>query len=239
MQKNINNQLYPIITVVGVSLALIVGISWWLGGESNNNLQNTAAVNLATEETLPAPLAPEQLPAYNQDMTNETNKVVVFDTNKGIIEIELYNDLMPITAGNFQKLVEEGFYDGIKFHRVIEGFMVQGGDPNTKTSDVASYGRGGPGYAIPDEHVANEKLSNVRGTLSMANSGPNSGGSQFFINLVDNVNLDFDKPPLSSQHPVFGHIVAGMDVVDSIGMSETNMNDLPVEDIVITKAYLK
>ena len=140
---------------------------------------------------------------------------------------------MPITAGNFIKLAEEGFYDNTKFHRVIDGFMIQGGDPNTKTEDVASYGTGGPGYAIPDEHVEGEKLTNVRGTIAMANSGPNSGGSQFFINLVDNSFLDFNKEPLSSKHPVFGRVIEGMDVVDAIANVETGARDIPVEDVVI------
>ncbi|MCA9354846.1 MAG: peptidylprolyl isomerase [Candidatus Kaiserbacteria bacterium] len=167
------------------------------------------------------------------------NPVAVLNTNMGTIEIELFEDYMPITAGNFAKLVEEGYYDGIKFHRVIDGFMVQGGDPITKTNEVLRYGTGGPGYAIPDEHIKGDHLTNVRGTISMANSGPNSGGSQFFINLVDNTNLDFDKPPLTSKHPVFGQVVAGMDVVDAIGHVETNMNDLPLEDVVIESATIR
>ena len=117
--------------------------------------------------------------------------------------------------------------------------MIQGGDPITKTDDVMRYGTGGPGYSIPDEHVQGEKLTNVRGTISMANSGPNSGGSQFFINLVDNTNLDFDKPPLTSKHPVFGKIVAGMDVIDAIGQVETNAADQPLDPVVITTATIK
>ena len=103
------------------------------------------------------------------------NKVVL-STNKGDIVIELAED-MPITAGNFKKLVEEGFYDGVIFHRIIDGFMIQGGDPT-------GTGTGGPGYKIKDEFTDHNK--NDRGTLSMANAGPNTGGSQFFINLVNN-----------------------------------------------------
>ncbi|MCA9362168.1 peptidylprolyl isomerase, partial [Candidatus Kaiserbacteria bacterium] len=161
------------------------------------------------------------------------NSIAVLNTNMGTIEIELYEDQMPITAGNFKKLVNEGYYDGIQFHRVIEGFMIQGGDPITKTDEVLRYGTGGPGYSIPDEHIKSDKLTNVRGTISMANSGPESGGSQFFINLVDNINLDFDKPPLSSKHPVFGKVVSGMEVVDAIGQVDTNMNNFPTEPVVI------
>ncbi|MCA9363410.1 peptidylprolyl isomerase [Candidatus Kaiserbacteria bacterium] len=167
------------------------------------------------------------------------NRIAVLNTNLGTIEIELFEDTMPITAGNFAKLIEEGYYDGIKFHRVIDGFMIQGGDPITKTDEVLRYGTGGPGYAIPDEHIKGDLLTNVRGTISMANSGPNSGGSQFFINLVDNVNLDFDKAPLTSQHPVFGRVITGMDVVDKIGGVETNPSNLPLEDVVIESATLR
>ncbi|MEK7638827.1 MAG: peptidylprolyl isomerase [Patescibacteria group bacterium] len=172
-------------------------------------------------------------------MTNKSNPVAVLNTNKGTFEIELFEDTMPITAGNFAKLVEEGFYNDIKFHRVIDGFMIQSGDPITKTDEVLRYGTGGPGYAIPDEHIKGQYLTNVRGTIAMANSGPDTGGSQFFINLVDNTNLDFDKQPLSSKHPVFGRVVGGMEVVDAIGKVETNSNDLPQADVVIESATLR
>ena len=152
---------------------------------------------------------------------------VTFETNKGDIVIKLYKD-MPITTGNFEKLVKQGFYDGIIFHRVIENFMIQGGDP-------IGTGMGGPGYVIEDEFV--EGHSNVRGTISMANTGqPNTGGSQFFINLVDNSNLDFDKQPLTSKHPVFGEVTEGMDVIDAIAKVPKGANDKPLEDVVIIKA---
>ncbi len=145
---------------------------------------------------------------------------VILETNHGEIEIELFED-MPITAGNFKKLVGEGFYDGVIFHRIIPNFMIQGGDPT-------GTGRGDAGYKIKDEFTDHNR--NDRGTLSMANSGPNTGGSQFFINLVDNNYLD-------PKHPVFAKVVRGMDVVDKIGKVKTQ-NDRPVEDVVIVKAYL-
>ena len=151
---------------------------------------------------------------------------VLLKTTNGDITIELY-DNMPITAGNFEKLVREGFYNGVIFHRVIGNFMIQGGDPT-------GTGMGGPGYKIKDEFV--EGSSNLRGTISMANSGPNSGGSQFFINLVDNTNLDWDKPPLTSKHPVFGKVVAGMEVVDAIGKVQTGPGDRPVVEVKIIEA---
>ncbi|MAZ56212.1 peptidylprolyl isomerase [bacterium] len=163
------------------------------------------------------------------------NPIAIISTNYGVIELELFADTMPVTAGNFTKLAEEGFYNGTKFHRVISDFMVQGGDPNSKGTDESTYGTGSPGYTIQDEHVAGEMLSNVKGTIAMANSGPNTGGSQFFINLADNTYLDFDKEPLQSKHPVFGRVVSGMDVVEKIGVVETKERDIPVEPIVVEK----
>ena len=147
------------------------------------------------------------------------NKKVLLETTKGNIVIELDSNI-PITAGNFETLVSQGFYDGIIFHRVIEGFMIQGGDPT-------GTGMGGPGYNIKDEFSKNNK--NNRGTISMANSGIDTGGSQFFINLVDNNFLD-------SKHPVFGKVVEGMDVVDVIGKVETDVNDRPIDEVKIIKA---
>lgn len=156
------------------------------------------------------------------EVTEETTAAgakVKLETNHGDIIIKLHDD-MPVTAGNFKKLVEEGFYDGVIFHRIIPDFMIQGGDPT-------GTGRGGPGYAIQDEFTDNNK--NNRGTLSMANSGPNTGGSQFFINLVNNNMLD-------PKHPVFGEVVEGMDIVDKIAKVPTAAGDRPVDDVTIVKA---
>ncbi len=148
---------------------------------------------------------------------------VKLETNQGDIIIELYSG-MPITAGNFEKLVQQGFYDGVIFHRVIEGFMLQGGDPD-------GTGMGGPGYEIKDEFTETSLDENNRGTISMANAGPNTGGSQFFINLADNNFLD-------GKHPVFGKVVGGMDVVDKIAKVQTNAQDRPVEEVKIIKATI-
>ncbi len=153
---------------------------------------------------------------------NNNAKKVLLETNKGNITIELYSD-MPITAGNFEKLAKQGFYNGVIFHRIIDGFMIQGGDPE-------GTGTGGPGYAIKDEFSKNsEHNKNNRGTISMANAGPNTGGSQFFINLADNNFLD-------GKHPVFGKVVEGMGVVDAIAKVETDANDRPVQEVRIIKA---
>ena len=151
--------------------------------------------------------------------TTETGKKVLLKTSMGDITLQLYEDT-PITSGNFQKLVEKGFYDGVIFHRIIDGFMVQGGDPT-------GTGCGGPGYAIKDE--LNRKNKNDRGTISMANAGPNTGGSQFFINLVNNNFLD-------SKHPVFGKVIEGMDVVDALGKVKTGAMDKPVKEVKIESA---
>ncbi len=148
---------------------------------------------------------------------------VLLKTNKGDIVIRLYKD-MPITAGNFAKLVGEGFYDGIIFHRIIDDFMIQGGDPE-------GTGMGGPGYTIKDEFTHSVGNKNNRGTISMANAGPNTGGSQFFINLANNNFLD-------AKHPVFGEVIEGMDVVDKIAKVQTDGNDRPLETIKIIEAKL-
>jgi len=234
MDAQLKQSLISIIGLLVICGALVAGISFFLGGEAE-----LPEVNITNETQIDTPLELNAIDPYEADISNRMNPIAILETNKGTIEIELYDDAMPITAGNFMKLINEGFYDGIKFHRVIEGFMIQGGDPITKTAEVGRYGTGGPGYAIPDEHIAGDKLSNVRGTISMANSGPNSGGSQFFINLNDNTNLDYDKQPLQSKHPVFGRVVAGMDVVDAIAVVETGPTDLPLEEVVIEKATIK
>ena len=174
----------------------------------------------------------------NDEVEKMSNPIVVFETSKGNFEVELFLAESPVTAGNFKKLAEEGFYDGTRFHRVISDFMIQGGDPLSKnTSMMNRWGTGGPGYSIKDEFI--EGLSNVRGTISMANSGPNSGGSQFFINVVNNTPLDWNKAPSSSKHPVFGKVVSGMEVVDAISVVRTAGSDRPAEDVVINKVYIK
>ena len=156
--------------------------------------------------------------------------MIKLETSLGDIILELNEEAAPKTVANFLDYVNSGHYDGTIFHRVIDGFMIQGGDPT-------GTGYGDPSIkSIPDEFV--EGHSNVRGTISMANAGPNTGSSQFFINLVDNSFLDYDKQPLTSKHPVFGEVVEGMDVVDKIASVETDARDKPTEDVVILKAYV-
>jgi len=160
-------------------------------------------------------------PAATNVSAPATQEHVLLETTMGNITIALDPD-MPITAGNFEKLVRSGFYEGVIFHRVIPGFMIQGGDPT-------GTGMGGPGYTIPDEFTSHNY--NTRGKVAMANAGPNTGGSQFFINLVDNDRLD-------TGYPVFGTVTAGMDVVDAIGNVTTDENNRPLTNVTILHAEI-
>jgi cyclophilin family peptidyl-prolyl cis-trans isomerase len=146
--------------------------------------------------------------------------LVLMETSMGDIKIKLYMDKAPITAGNFKELIEQGFYDGIIFHRVIDGFMIQGGDPT-------GTGTGGSPNTIPDE-LGEGLKHNKKGILSMANSGPNTGSSQFFITLVPTPHLD-------GKHAIFGEVIEGMDVVEKIGKVKTDARDKPVEEVVMEK----
>ena len=150
--------------------------------------------------------------------------VILLETTMGNIKVELFDDKVPITASNFKKLVSEGFYDGIVFHRVIPDFMIQGGDPT-------GTGTGGPGYTIQDEFTP-ELRHDRKGLFSMANSGPNTGGSQFFITLVP-------TPWLDDKHAIFGQVIEGMDVVDKIGSTPIDAQDRPVTEVKITKATVQ
>ena len=152
------------------------------------------------------------------------NRIAVFETNKGTFEIELFEDKVPVTTKNFIDLVDKGFYNGLIFHRVIDGFMIQGGDPE-------GTGMGGPGYTIPDEF--NKDLRHdSEGIISMANAGPNTGGTQFFITLAA-------TPWLDGHHAVFGKVIEGMDVVRAIGKVKCDGRDKPLEDVVINKVTIK
>jgi len=143
-------------------------------------------------------------------------------TNRGTIELELFDEDAPKTVENFRKLASDGFYDGVIFHRVIEGFMIQGGDPT-------GTGSGGPGYQFEDE--PNEHAV-VRGALAMANAGPNTNGSQFFIVTADAC------PWLDGKHTVFGRVTGGMDVVDAISKVDTGPGDRPRDEVRIESIAL-
>ena len=159
---------------------------------------------------------------------------VLMQTSEGNVTLEVFDDTMPIPAGNFLKLVGEGYYDGLHFHRVIKGFMIQGGCSNSSDPNSPRCGTGGPGYTIQDEHPANAQFTNDVGTLSMANTGrPNSGGSQFFINTNHNRFLDWWDHSTASAHPVFAKVVDGMDVIKAIENTSTGMQDRPIKPIQI------
>lgn len=159
--------------------------------------------------------------AGKEDSKSSDGNFVNMETSMGMIKIKLFTKEAPITTANFKKLVNEGFYNGIIFHRVIDGFMIQGGDPT-------GTGTGGSKVTIQDEFGPGLKHTKA-GMLSMANRGPNTGTSQFFITLAA-------TPWLDGKHAIFGEVVGGMDVVNKIGKTKTGPNDKPVTEIKIIKA---
>lgn len=160
----------------------------------------------------------------NFSTTPIADEYAVFDTNMGTFKVRLFGSKVPITVKNFEYLTKKGFYNGLTFHRVIEGFMIQGGDPQGN-------GMGGPGYEIPDE-FSKDLHFNQMGMLAMANRGPNTGGSQFFITLGP---TDW----LEGKHTIFGTVVQGMDVVEKIGKVRTDKHDKPKQDVVINSITLQ
>lgn len=166
------------------------------------------------------------------------NPTATFETSLGTFTAEIYQDKMPITAGNFIALAQRGFYDGLHFHRVIKDFMIQFGCEFSKDPASPRCGTGGsPLGRVQDEHPAAHKLSNEIGTLSMANTGaPNSGGAQFFVNTKHNSFLDWFTPG-QSKHPVFGKVTGGMDVVRAIESTPTDRNrgDRPITPVKMIK----
>lgn len=157
------------------------------------------------------------------------NPIVTFETTAGTIQAELYPEIAPNTVNNFISLIQKGFYDGLIFHRVIAGFMIQGGDPD-------GVGTGGPGYSIKGEFAQNgfeNTLKHTRGVLSMARSQmPNSAGSQFFI-------MHKDSPHLDGAYAAFGKVTEGLETVDKIAETDTNYMDAPDEDQVMTKVTVE
>jgi len=152
------------------------------------------------------------------------NRIAQVQTNHGTFTVELFEDRAPKTTGNFIDLADKGFYDGVIFHRIIDGFMIQGGDPT-------GTGRGGPGYSIPDEFHPELKHAG-EGILSMANAGPNTGGSQFFVTLDATHWLD-------GKHAVFGKVVEGIEVVRAIGSTPTGPGDRPLQDVVMESVRIR
>jgi peptidyl-prolyl cis-trans isomerase B (cyclophilin B) len=163
----------------------------------------------------------------HKDLVAKYDQAII-KTNLGNIKVEFYNEDSLLTVNNFLNLAQQGFYDNTKFHRVIKDFMIQGGDPLSKDDDWSDDGTGGPKYRFKDE-INNHKL--IRGSLAMANSGPDTNGSQFFINIVP-------TPWLDGKHTNFGRVIEGMDVVDKIEAVETNAQKHPLQDIIIKEIEL-
>ncbi len=223
--------------VLGLAGAIIVigGAYYFLRG-SGPAPTTLPPTDLAASSTTPTTGVATTTPVTPGQTTPTTNPKKVMtatlQTNMGTITIEFYGDTAPQTVANFAKLAGEGFYDGTKFHRVIKGFMDQGGDPLTKDdSKQAQWGTGGPGYTIPDE--IDKTVTNTAGTIAMANTGrPNSGGSQFFINAVDNHFLD-------GNYTVFGKVTSGMDVVKAINNVQTAPGDRPLTPVILQKVTVQ
>jgi len=195
--------------------------------QAEKNIQNSTDAENKRLET-----------ALNEDNKTNANNMdyvkkysgAVLNTNFGKIKVKFYNTDAPITVNNFLKLSAEKFYDGTKFHRVIKNFMIQGGDPNSKDNDWSNDGIGGPGYKFNDEIKGTEKYP--QGTLAMANSGPNTNGSQFFIVTAS------PEAPLPPKYTVFGQVETGLDVALKIENVKTNANDHPLEDVIIQNIEL-
>jgi len=209
---------YQILAIVVVIVLIIAsGWYWW-------NLSQT-------KTEAPGEIINESLVASTINVTNSTttnmetaNHLVTLKTNMGEIQFQTFDQDAPNTVQNFIKLVNQGFYNGLTFHRVIKGFMIQGGDPT-------GTGTGGPGYQFADElnpDTASYKLGYVKGIVAMANAGPNTNGSQFFIMLADN--------PLPHNYTIFGQVTKGQDIVDKIGEVQTGEGDRPVKTVSIDQA---
>jgi len=195
-------------------------------------MQRFILLSLITVLTLIVACGQQENGETMNDQPRETDdyvtgdSLVVIETNKGNIKIELFVEDTPLHAENFKKLAREGFYNGTTFHRVIPGFVAQGGDPNSRSDDRTIHGRGGPGYTIPAEIGIDHKRSYVAAARlgDQVNPERESSGSQFYISLADLPNLD-------GAYTVFGRVVEGMDVVDQIAEVETDQNDNPVDRI--------
>ncbi|HNW19889.1 MAG TPA: peptidylprolyl isomerase [bacterium] len=207
-----------------------------LAGCGLKNQTVSTEQQLSTEKTAKEIINDTNISTMNTEnsINNQTDLVgqysqAILKTNLGDIQISLYGADSPKTVNNFLNLAQQGFYNGTKFHRVIKDFMIQGGDPNSKSDDWSTHGTGGPGYRFADEF--NNHLL-VRGSLAMANAGPDTNGSQFFIVTAS------ATPWLDGHHTNFGQVTAGMEVVDQIEAAEVNQNDHPLADIVINSIEL-
>ncbi|MFA5023814.1 MAG: peptidylprolyl isomerase [Patescibacteria group bacterium] len=192
--------------------------------------ETTAATDSLEQTTVPPVNTNNNMidPSKFTDLAKEYSQALI-KTSLGNITVKFYAEDAPYTVNNFLNLAQAGFYNGIKFHRVIKDFMIQGGDPLSKGTDTSIYGTGGPGYRFKDEFNTHQL---VLGSLAMANSGPNTNGSQFFIVTTE------ATPWLDGKHTNFGEVVGGLDIVKKIGNVATGVNDLPTTDVVINSIEL-
>ncbi|MFA6393258.1 MAG: peptidylprolyl isomerase [Patescibacteria group bacterium] len=171
----------------------------------------------------------DQKQVQMEDLVSQYGKATI-KTNLGDIKVEFYKAESPVTVNVFMNLAKTGFYEGVKFHRIIKDFMIQGGDPLSKDDDPSNDGQGGPGFKFQDE-INSHKL--VHGSLAMANSGPNTNGSQFFLVTAK------ETPWLDGKHTNFGRVIEGLDVMEKIGNLATDETDHPLETVVIEKVELE
>lgn len=221
--------------IIALILLIIAGIV--IGLSLNDYLANKSITESNKKSDVPAGQAKVLGVTLTNENTNmpETNTIsatqAIIKTNLGDITVKFYNEDSPKTVANFVKLASAGFYNGIKFHRVIKDFMIQTGDPLTKDDSLKDrWGTGGPGYAFDDE-INNHKL--VAGSLAMANSGPNTNGSQFFIVTTAST------PWLDGKHTNFGEVISGLDIVKLIANTKTGELDRPINEVVINSIELK
>jgi cyclophilin family peptidyl-prolyl cis-trans isomerase len=209
-----------------VIIALIAIVGAWYAFDGRAKPVVTGSDNFystTTAQVSPETLTASVLPSTSNTSSTTSMHTITIETSKGTIVFETYTADAPKTSENFVTLANKGFYNGVIFHRVISGFMIQGGDPT-------GTGMGGPGYKFADElNPATEsyKKGYVRGTVAMANSGPNTNGSQFFIMHKDT--------PLPNAYTIFGHVISGMEVVDAIAALQVNESDRPIQDVVMKK----
>jgi cyclophilin family peptidyl-prolyl cis-trans isomerase len=208
-----------ILIIVGIMVVLLLVITgYFLVKKNMDQAKNNQATNSNIKNFKP----------FEIKYTEE--QIASIKTNLGEIIVKLYSEKAPFAVNNFLTLAEINFYNQTKFHRVIEGFMIQGGNPYTRGENQDMYGTGGPGYTFPDEIDSSLKL--VRGSLAMANSGPDTNGSQFFIVTAEST------PWLDGQYTIFGEVIEGMDVVDKIEALETNERDYPTEEVIVESVDL-
>lgn len=228
-----NKTLISLILVVIVIALIIIG---WGASQPSEALPPETLT--ADSTSSPQAATTTDLTASNSIISQNNNKmspIITLDTSLGEIQFETYANDAPNTVANFVKLAQAGYYDSLNFHRVIGGFMIQGGDPNcspelSKTPATGPCGTGGPGYEFADElnpNTASYKAGYQKGVVAMANAGPNTNGSQFFIMLANN--------PLPNAYTIFGKVIKGQEVVDKIGEVETNSNDRPTTPVIIKK----